>query len=219
MGEEKAKSPKRERRKVRTKRGFREYTYLGCPLTKDRTAWCFRLCVPGADGKGRCGRVAPHGLQGRTQLAIADHPRKRRAAHLTKLERMYLGSPFTEPYDPGVRVQSGESELVVPIRNEFRLPSGDLADSVCVRLLHDAATLAVNAVVEDRLVSTVRFTAHLTRHAVSGQLIARGLVVAEAAGRYEAECVLADAEGTELGRGEGTFEPGATRLSPEIGYA
>ena len=31
--------------------------------------------------------------------------------------------------------------------------------------------------------------------------------------------VLASADGTEIGRGEGTFEPGTTRLSPEIGYA
>lgn len=41
----------------------------GCPLTKNRTNWCFRLCVP-ADGAGQCGRIAPHGFLGRTQAAI-----------------------------------------------------------------------------------------------------------------------------------------------------
>ena len=46
------------------------YTYLGCPLTRNRTAWCFRLCAPDPQGNGRCGRIAPHDLKGRTQLSI-----------------------------------------------------------------------------------------------------------------------------------------------------
>jgi len=45
-------------------------TYRGCPLTRNRTAWCFRLCEPDPQGHGRCGRVAPHDLQGKTQLSI-----------------------------------------------------------------------------------------------------------------------------------------------------
>jgi len=31
--------------------------------------------------------------------------------------------------------------------------------------------------------------------------------------------VLTDASGLEIGRGDGTFEPGTTALSPEIGYS
>ena len=49
-----------------------EYTVLGCPLTKSRTAWCHRVCTP-VDGIGACGRVAPHSLMGRTQQAILRH--------------------------------------------------------------------------------------------------------------------------------------------------
>jgi len=41
----------------------------GCPLTKSRTNWCYRMC-PTVDGLGLCGRVAPHALRGRTDLAI-----------------------------------------------------------------------------------------------------------------------------------------------------
>lgn len=196
---------KAERRKVRTKRGFRAYTYLGCPLTKDRSAWCFRLCVPDSAGTGRCGRIAPHGLKGRTQLAIADYPRKRRSAHFARIERTYLASPLNDLYDPGVRVQDGESELLVPIADALRLPSGDLADAVCLKLMNDAAALAVQAATGDRPARTVRFAAHLNRHVASGSLIARGLVVATSGDRYEAECVLTDATGMEIGRGEGTF--------------
>jgi len=41
----------------------------GCPLTRNRTNWCYRSCEP-VEGRGRCGRIAPHGLLGRTQAAI-----------------------------------------------------------------------------------------------------------------------------------------------------
>ncbi len=55
------------------------YTCLGCPLTKSRTQWCFRICVP-VEGIGPCGRIAPHSLLGRTQEAIIGHNLRRAAA-------------------------------------------------------------------------------------------------------------------------------------------
>ncbi len=62
----------------RVKTRVPEYTCLGCPLTKDRALWCHRLCVP-RNGIGRCGRVAPHAIQGKTSRAILDY--KIRKAH------------------------------------------------------------------------------------------------------------------------------------------
>jgi len=56
----------------RTRTRVPEYTCLGCPLTKSRTQWCYRLCVP-VNGRGTCGRIAPHSLLGRTQQAILRH--------------------------------------------------------------------------------------------------------------------------------------------------
>lgn len=88
--------PKKTIRTVRTKKGVREYYWVGCPLTKNRAAWCFRLCDPDADGKGQCGRLAPHGLKSRTQRAIAEHGRQRRAAHLVALENDYLAGTGIE---------------------------------------------------------------------------------------------------------------------------
>jgi len=41
----------------------------GCPLTKNRSSWCHAWCDP-MGGIGACGRVAPHGMVGRTQRAI-----------------------------------------------------------------------------------------------------------------------------------------------------
>jgi hypothetical protein len=61
------------KRKIKTGKGLKEYTYLGCPLTKNRSAWCFRLCTPNTIGNGRCGRVAPHSLTSRIQQSIIDY--------------------------------------------------------------------------------------------------------------------------------------------------
>ncbi len=59
------------------RKGPPPYTYRGCPLTNNHSPWCFRLCVPDAESKGRCGRIAPHTLKGNTQLAIeAQNKRK-----------------------------------------------------------------------------------------------------------------------------------------------
>jgi hypothetical protein len=63
--------------KKKSKSRLMDYSFLGCPLTANRSPWCFRLCVPDAKGCGRCGRVAPHALKGRTQLAIEAHMRKK----------------------------------------------------------------------------------------------------------------------------------------------
>lgn len=53
-----------------------KYTYLGCPLTRNRTPWCFRICTPDAEGSGECGRLAPHSFKSRIQQGIEDYKRK-----------------------------------------------------------------------------------------------------------------------------------------------
>jgi hypothetical protein len=62
-------------KKVKAGKGLKEYTYLGCPLTRNRSAWCFHLCTPGAEGKGDCGRLAPHSLRSRIQIGIDEYKR------------------------------------------------------------------------------------------------------------------------------------------------
>jgi len=53
-----------------------EYTYLGCPMTKNRSPWCFRMCRPHKDGTGQCGRIAPHSIRGNIQQGIIDYKKK-----------------------------------------------------------------------------------------------------------------------------------------------
>jgi hypothetical protein len=81
---------------VRIKKGVKPYTYLGCPMTRNRSAWCFRLCPPDAHGNGRCGRVAPHSLKGRTQLAIEAYNRRR---FIEALERLAKSRPSASAGD------------------------------------------------------------------------------------------------------------------------
>jgi hypothetical protein len=70
------------KRKVVTRRRSRvpDYRVLGCPLTKSNSLWCHGLCVP-KDGIGVCGRIAPHTVQGRTQMAILKYKIKNQEVH------------------------------------------------------------------------------------------------------------------------------------------
>ena len=63
----------------RKRRGLRAYTVVRCPMNGQQVGGCRGLCEP-VDQRGLCGRVAPHGIQGRTQLAIAAQRARRKAA-------------------------------------------------------------------------------------------------------------------------------------------
>jgi len=46
----------------------RSYSTLGCPMSRGQV-WCRGLCEP-QNGLGACGRLAPHAMMSRYQLAI-----------------------------------------------------------------------------------------------------------------------------------------------------
>ena len=60
------------KRKKRPARPPRPYTTLRCVVAGHQVTLCRAICRP-IDGHGLCGRPAPHGLKGRTQLAIAGY--------------------------------------------------------------------------------------------------------------------------------------------------
>lgn len=210
---------KKERKKVRTTEGIREYTYLGCPLTRNRTPWCFRLCIPDANGRGKCARLAPHGFKSRIQLSIEAHNKKKLLeAHFEKLEHMYLAAPCNEYYEPGVRISEGAAEIVIPIKKKFFHAAGAVHESVLIKAMSDSALLAVNSAIERVFVSTVNFNTYLAYPVATGELIARGRFMSKSGNHYMAEAVLTDSEGNEIGRGSGTFKESRTSLSARIGY-
>jgi acyl-coenzyme A thioesterase PaaI-like protein len=207
-----------DKKTVRTSRGPKEYTCLGCPLTRNRSAWCFRLCTPDEHGTGRCGRIAPHGLKSRIQLSIADFNKRQLKSHCEKLERMYLSAPFSEYWDPGVRISEGEAEILIPIRERFLRTPCAIHESVYFAAMDDSAALAVNSVSGKALVVTVSFAVHCPGPTATGELIARGRLLGMSGEHYLAESVLTDSGGDEIGRGNGTFVESSIALSPEIGY-
>lgn len=209
---------KMKKRRVKTSRGLKEYTYLGCPLTRNRSPWCFRLCAPDTEGQGQCGRVAPHGFKGRIQLGIEDYNKRKREAHFRRLERMYLAAPCNDYYEPGIRISEGEAEIVIPIRDEFLDAAGSVHDSVYHRAMNDAALFAVSSMVQKALTLSAGFNVQLSRHVAAGELIARGRFLGTSDDHCLAEAVLTTKDGEELARGGGAFVKSEVPLSPEIGY-
>jgi len=70
------KAPRKIRRRINDRSSLKAYTYLGCPLTRNRSPWCFRICQPNPDGTGQCGRVAPHSFKSRIQKGIDNFKKK-----------------------------------------------------------------------------------------------------------------------------------------------
>ena len=73
------KAPREVSKRANTRKNLKEYTYLGCPMTRNRSPWCFRMCNPNTDGAGLCGRVAPHGFKSHIQQGIEDFKKKQAA--------------------------------------------------------------------------------------------------------------------------------------------
>jgi len=203
----------KEKKQLRTRRGLREYSYLGCPLTRNRTAWCFRLCTPDAEGNGRCGRIAPHSLKSYLQMAIEKHNKKQVEQRLRGLEQAYLDTPEHQLRDPGIRISEGETDIVLPLRDEDKHPSGGVLDAVCFKLMNDAAVNTVCSLVESGTALTAELSVTLTHANASGDLIARGRYVGRAGSNFLADAIITDTEGSELGRAEGVFFEGTTSIS------
>lgn len=204
--------------KLRTKSGFQEYTYLGCPLTRNRTPWCFRLCIPDEEGTGECGRIAPHSFKSRIQLGIESHKKKLLEAHFDKLERMYVAAECNEYYEPGIKISEGAAEIIIPVREKFFHAGGSVHGSVFFKAMDDSAFFAVNSTVEDVFVLTANFHVDFTRPVSTGKIVAKGRFLGVSGKHFLAESVLADSDGNEIGRGSGAFVRSKIPLSPDIGY-
>jgi hypothetical protein len=56
---------------------IRSQSVLRCPMNGHQVSFCRGLCTPSSCGVGLCGRLAPHALVGRTQVAVAEYERRR----------------------------------------------------------------------------------------------------------------------------------------------
>jgi acyl-coenzyme A thioesterase PaaI-like protein len=209
---------KKEIKTVRTKKGVKKYTYLGCPLTRNRSAWCYRLCTPDGEGHGRCGRVAPHSIKSRIQLAIEKYNKKQQKIHFEKMENMYLSHAGGEDSDPGIRIAEGNTEIVLSVPRKSDDKTRGIDGSFFFKAMTDASLYAVNSLIDDALLVMVNFNTYLTHPAHTGEFIVKGRFVGASGDHFLAEAIITDAGGNEIARGNGAFMKSDTPLSAAIGY-
>lgn len=206
------------KQKKRKKKTSSKYTYLGCPLTHNRTPWCFRMCSPDEGGHGYCGRVAPHSLQGAIGKSIAKFKKKKESVHFEKLERMHKRGASSAEFKSSAQVSSGSAEVTVRVQKKHLNAVGVVDSAVYYKALSDAAGLAVASLIKDALVVGVSFNTIITHPVDRGSLTAKASFLTEADELFLAEAILTDKDGQEVGRGRGSFMKTTAALNEDIGY-
>lgn len=138
--------------------------------------------------------------------------------HYRCLENMYSVAPVNELYLPAMKVGEGEATVEMEVGEKFHHTAGAAHGSVYFKMLDDAAFFAANSVEREVFVLTVSFTTYMTRPVVSGRIRSQGRVVSRTRTQLIAEAVLYDERGREIGRGNGLFVRGPTKLEDVTGY-
>lgn len=139
--------------------------------------------------------------------------------HFRRLERMYLGAPNNDYYQPGITIGEGFAELRIAVDPRFFHAAQAVHGSVYFKAMDDAAFFAANSVVEDVFVLTTSFNIHLLRPVTEGTLIAKGTLVSATRSLLIADADLRDDQGRLIGRGTGSFVRSKTKLVDVPGYA
>lgn len=138
--------------------------------------------------------------------------------HFTALENMYLSAPVNDFYHPRIEVSEAGATIEIEVSEKLFHAAGAVHGSVYFKLLDDAAFFAANSLERDVFVLTTSFTTYLTRPVSSGKLRSVGRVVSQTRSQFIAEAIVYGADGSEVGRGNGIFVRGKTRLREVSGY-
>ena len=138
--------------------------------------------------------------------------------HFKALENMYAAAPINQIYNPVMRVTEGGAEIEIVLSEKFHHSAGGVHGSVYFKMLDDAAFFASNSYEKEFFVLTTSFTTYLTRPVSEGKLTAIGRVVNKNKSQFIAEAVVYDAEGNEVGRGNGVFVRSKLPLVQAKGY-
>ena len=141
-----------------------------------------------------------------------------REEHYRKLERMYMSVPFNTQHNPVMRVSEGQAQLTIEATPAHHHAAHAVHGAMYFKMLDDTTFFAANSLVEDVFVLTVSFNLYLTRPISTGLMIATSRAVFQSRRLYIAEGEIVNEVGQQIARGSGTFMPGRTPLSPEIGY-
>jgi uncharacterized protein (TIGR00369 family) len=132
---------------------------------------------------------------------------------------MYASAPCNRYYAPTLHVREGQTELIIPVRNDFFYSGGAVHGAAYFKALDDAAFFAVNSLVGDVFVLTVSFNIYLIRPISEGEMKSTGRVVYRSRRIFIAESEAVDSHGRAVARGSGTFMRSSIPLSPEVNYS
>jgi len=138
--------------------------------------------------------------------------------HYRKLERMYAAAPINEYFAPRLRIERGEAELQIDVRDDFHHAAGAMHGVVYFKALDDATFFAANSLVEDVFVLTARFEIEFLKPVAMGTITARARVTAEEERRIVAVGELFDSRERLVGRGVGRFARSKLALTPDVHY-
>jgi uncharacterized protein (TIGR00369 family) len=137
-------------------------------------------------------------------------PRRLRSEKWTNLSN--------EIYNPKIQVDNGTAEIEIEVNEKYFHSAGAVHGSVYFKMLDDAAFFAVSSLEKKVFVLTTSFTTYITKPVSKGIMRAQGKVVNQNKTQFIAEAVVFDAEGNELGRGNGIFVKSKIPLGTAIEY-
>jgi uncharacterized protein (TIGR00369 family) len=117
-----------------------------------------------------------------------------------------------------MKVTEGEAVIEIELSEKYHHSAGGVHGSVYFKMLDDAAFFAANSLENEFFVLTTSFTTYITRPVASGRMKAIGKVVNKNNSQFIAESAVYNAEGKEIGRGNGIFVRGKLPLAEATGY-
>lgn len=141
-----------------------------------------------------------------------------KSKHYESLISMHNAVKINEFYQPKLEVSEGVAEIEIELTEKFHHAAGGVHGSVYFKMLDDAAWYAANSLESEYFLVTISFTTYITRPVSSGKMKAVGKVVNKNKSQFISESVVYDAEGREIGRGNGVFVRSKSRLADAQGY-
>ena len=138
--------------------------------------------------------------------------------HWRRLERLYLGAPINEYFQPTIVVRDGEADVSVVVRRDFFHAADAMHGAVYFKLIDDAAFFAVASRVDDVFVLTAQLTVNFAKPVTGGRLTAFGKVTGQEGRRFHAEASIVDESGDVVGSGSGVFVRSKIPLATVPGY-
>ena len=138
--------------------------------------------------------------------------------HYESLISMYAAAPINDFFRPRMTVSEGRAEIEIDLDERFHHAAGGVHGAVYFKMLDDAAFFAASSLEPKAFVLTTSFTTYITRPVSSGAMRAVGKVVHQNKSQFIAEAVVYDAEGKEIGRGNGIFVRSKMSLAKASGY-